>query len=150
MVYTVKSRCVEDNTVSYEDGAVKLFLYTKGKEGNPSQNLIDMLKYIEKSTAENIINQDIQRVDELVRHIKKSEEVDTNYMKSWEWENYIKETATAEGRAKGRAEGLEQGLVKVILNMHANGYTFQQIAAVTEKKPEEIKAVIEKNAAVLA
>lgn len=57
MVYTVKSRCVEDNTVSYEDGAVKLFLYTKGKEGNPSQNLIDMLKYIEKSTAENYIKE---------------------------------------------------------------------------------------------
>ena len=109
MVYTVKSHCVEDNTVSYEDGAVKLFLYTKGKEGNPSQNLIDMLRYIEKSTVENVMNQDIKRVDELVRHIKKSEEVDTNYMKSWEWEEYIKRTATEEGRAVGREEGREEG-----------------------------------------
>ena len=52
MVYTIKNQCIEDNTVSYEDGAAKLFLYTKGTEGkpgNPSQNLIDMLKYIEKS-----------------------------------------------------------------------------------------------------
>ena len=47
--YTVTNQCIEDNTVSYEDGAAKLFLYTKGTEGKPSQNLIDMLKYIEKS-----------------------------------------------------------------------------------------------------
>ncbi|MEY8421679.1 Rpn family recombination-promoting nuclease/putative transposase [Lachnospiraceae bacterium 38-14] len=170
MVYTVKSQCVEDNTVSYEDGAVKLFLYTKGKAGNPSQNLIDMLKYIERSTVENIINQDIKRIDELVRHIKKSEEVDTNYMKSWEWEKYIEEAATARGLARGLEKGLEQGLeqglaqglekgleqgleqamVKVILNMHENGYTSQQIAIVTEKTPEEVRAVIEKRTAVLA
>ncbi|MEY8423692.1 hypothetical protein AALB52_13315 [Lachnospiraceae bacterium 38-14] len=49
MVYTIKNQCIEDNTVSYEDGAAKLFLYTKGTEGKPTQNLIDMLKYIEKS-----------------------------------------------------------------------------------------------------
>lgn len=52
MVYTIKNQCVEDNTVSYNDGAVKLFLFTKGTEGNPSQDLIDMLKYIEESTAD--------------------------------------------------------------------------------------------------
>ena len=111
---------------------------------------------------ENIINQDIKRIDELVRHIKKSEEVDTNYMKSWEWEKYIEEAATARGLARGLEKGLEQGLekgleqgleqamVKVILNMHENGYTSQQIAIVTEKTPEEVRAVIEKRTAVLA
>ena len=170
MVYTIKNQCIEDNTVSYEDGAAKLFLYTKGTEGKPTQNLIDMLKYIERSTVENIINQDIKRIDELVRHIKKSEEVDTNYMKSWEWEKYIEEAATARGLARGLEKGLEQGLeqglaqglekgleqgleqamVKVILNMHENGYTSQQIAIVTEKTPEEVRAVIEKRTAVLA
>lgn len=109
VVYTVKNQCVEEPAVSYEDGAVKIFLYTRGTEGNPSQNLIDMLKYIERSTEENIINQDIKRVDELVRRIKKSREVDIKYMKSWEWEEYIKKTATAEGRAKGLEEGREEG-----------------------------------------
>ena len=41
-------------------------------------------------------------------------------------------------------------MVKVILNMHENGYTSQQIAIVTEKTPEEVRAVIEKRTAVLA
>ena len=65
-----------------EDGARKIFLYTKGTEGNPSQALKDMLKYIEKSTAENITNQDIACVSELVNKVKKHKEVGINYMKS--------------------------------------------------------------------
>ena len=46
MVYTIKNQCVEDKGIVYEDGALKIFLYTKGKKGNPSQDLVDMLKYI--------------------------------------------------------------------------------------------------------
>ena len=43
MVYTVKNQCVEDAQVNYEDGALKIFLYTKGTKGCPSQELRDML-----------------------------------------------------------------------------------------------------------
>lgn len=117
MVYTIKNKCEEDNTVSYEDGAVKLFLYTKGTEGNPGKNLIDMLKYIENSTEESIVNQDIKRVDELVRHIKKKKEVDISYMKSWEWEEYIKRVAAEEGREEGREEGIELGRFQLLCEM---------------------------------
>ena len=39
MVYTIKNGCTEDPSVSYDDGATKIFLYTKGTEGNPSQAL---------------------------------------------------------------------------------------------------------------
>ena len=53
MVYTVKNQCVEDTSVDYDDGAVKLFLYTRGTEGNPSQNLIDMLKYCKSGYPNN-------------------------------------------------------------------------------------------------
>ena len=57
MIYTVSNQCLEDPTIPYNDGAKKIFLYTKGTEGNPSQALKDMLKYIEKSTDDNITNQ---------------------------------------------------------------------------------------------
>ena len=110
MVYTVKNQCIEDSAVSYEDGAVKIFLYTRGTEGEPSQKLIDMLKYIEKSTKENIVNQDIKRLDELVSQVKQSREVDLSYMKSWEWEEYIKKTALKEGIEQGMERGIEQGM----------------------------------------
>lgn len=117
MVYTVKNQCIEDHTVSYEDGAVKIFLYTRGRKGGPSQKLIDMLKYIEKSTKENIVNQDIKRLDELVQKVKGKREVDLSYMKSWEWEEYIKKTALEEGHAKGHEEGMEEGRFSILFEM---------------------------------
>lgn len=137
MVYTIKNQCVEDREVSYEDGAIKMFLYTKGMEGNPSQNLIDMLKYIEKSTEGHITNPDIRRIDELVKDIKENEEVGVAYMKSWEREEYI------------RRQGIEQREMQCILNMHEKGYALEEIADVMEKSVEEVKAVIEKEKSVL-
>ena len=38
-----------------------IFLYTKGTEGNPSQELREMLKYMESSIAEN------RRVDDIIK-----------------------------------------------------------------------------------
>jgi predicted transposase/invertase (TIGR01784 family) len=84
MVYTVRNQCVEDPSIPYEDGAKKIFLYTKGTEGNPSQELRDMLKYMEETTEENVTNQSLAAVHRLVRDVKNRKEVGINYMKSWE------------------------------------------------------------------
>lgn len=141
MVYTIKNQCLEDRGVSYEDGAVKLFLYTRGTEGNPSQSLMGMLKYIEKSTEEHINNPDIRRIDELVREIKENEGAGVAYMKSWEREEYI--------RRAGVEQGIAQGMEQCILSMHEKGYALDEIADALGKPVEEVKAVIEKKNLVL-
>lgn len=91
MVYTIQNRCIEDETLPYDDGARKIFLYTKGTEGNPSQALRDMLKYIQNTTDYNITNQDIASVHELVNKIKHKKEVGISYMKSWEVEQIARD-----------------------------------------------------------
>ena len=106
MVYTIKNQCVEDPSVSYEDGARKIFLYTKGTEGNPSQSLRDMLKYMEDTRLENVTNEDIHRIHEFVEKAKHRKEVGINYMKMWEEKRLIQREALAEGRAEGRAESI--------------------------------------------
>ena len=113
MVYTVKNCCMEDTSISYDDGARKIFLYTKGTEGNPSQALKDMLKYIEKSTAENITNQDIASVSELVNKVKKRKEVGISYMKSWEIEQMARDEGYAEGHDAGHKSGVQDGILRV-------------------------------------
>lgn len=50
----------------------------------------------------------------------------------------IKEAGIAEGMEKGIAEGME----KVVMNMHNNGFTLEQIVVATGMTIEEIKAVI--------
>ena len=112
MVYTIKNCCVEVPELPYDDGAVKIFLYTKGTEGNPGKELRDMLKYIEETTEQNITNPDIAAIHEAVSQAKQSREVGINYMKSWEWEDMIRKEATAEGLAEGREKGLAEGLAE--------------------------------------
>ncbi len=112
MVYTIKNCCVEVPELPYDDGAVKIFLYTKGTEGNPGKELRDMLKYIEETTEQNITNPDIAAIHEAVSQAKQSREVGINYMKSWEWEDMIRKEATAEGLAEGREKGLAEGREK--------------------------------------
>mgnify|MGYP000785040832 FL=1 len=97
MVYTIENHCVEDASVCYDDGVKKMFLYTKGTEGNPGRELQDMLKYMEESTEENVTNPDIEKVHRFVQKIKHKAEIGVNYMKSWEWDEMIREEATREG-----------------------------------------------------
>lgn len=94
MVYTIQNRCMEEETLPYDDGAKKIFLYTKGTEGNPSQDLKDMLKYIQNTTDYNITNQNIASIHELVNKVKHKKEVSISYMKSWE----VEQMARDEGR----------------------------------------------------
>ena len=101
MVYTFQNTCIEDPSVTYNDGAQKIYLYTKGTAGNPSQELKDMLKYIEKSTKDNVTNQEIATIQKLVEKVKRKKEVGINYMKSWEMEE--------EARKRGYNAGLEAG-----------------------------------------
>ena len=110
MVYTIRNQCEEDTTIPYDDGARKIFLYTKGREGNPSQELQDMLKYMEQTTDENVTNEDIDTIHHLVKKVKQRREVGINYMKSWELERMYREEGKQEGLAEGLEKGLEQGL----------------------------------------
>lgn len=115
MVYTIRNQCVEDASVQYEDGAVKIFLNTRGEEENSSKELQEMLKYIENSVAENVTNDNIRAIHNYVRNIKRDKEVEVQYMKSWEIEQQIREEAQAEGLAKGMEAGIDETLRAVSL-----------------------------------
>ncbi|MBQ8147887.1 MAG: Rpn family recombination-promoting nuclease/putative transposase [Lachnospiraceae bacterium] len=130
MVYTVKNQCIEDSNVEYDDGALKIFLNTKGTSGDTSQELQKMLKYIECSIAENVANDNIQAIHDYVEKVKKDKDVEVQYMKSWEVEQLIREEAQKEGLEKGRKEGLEQGHIELrdyVLEVRAGNTTIEQL-----------------------
>lgn len=105
MVYTIKNHCEESPDISYEDGAIKILLYTKGKEGNARKDLADMLKYIENTNIDNITNEDIHTIHKFVEKAKHRKEVGVQYMRLWEDNERLRAEMLAEGRAEGRAEG---------------------------------------------
>lgn len=68
-----------------------------------------MLKYIEKTTDNNVTNQDIASIQQLVERVKRKKEVGISYMKSWEIEKMIRDEAYSEGHDEGYGKGLNGG-----------------------------------------
>ena len=71
-----------------------------------------MLKYIEKSTNDNITNQDIASISDMVAKVKHKKEVGINYMKSWEYEEWIKDEAFKDGFSDG-SEQMSQLILRL-------------------------------------
>ena len=80
MVYTIKNHCVEVPDMPYEDEAETLFLYTKGTKGEPDEALSQLLHYMEETTYENAVNEELRRLHRMVETVKKDPEVTVRYM----------------------------------------------------------------------
>ena len=102
--YTFRNYCEEDKNMELGDGAVRIFLNTRGtNDGEVSKELVDFLHYIEKTddeSAEAADSHRIRLIHECVRKIKSSEEMGVKFMQSWEEKIYDRE----EGKIIGRAE----------------------------------------------
>lgn len=109
IVYTVRNTCLEEPELEYDDGALNLFLYTKGQKGTISQKLRELLHYLEDTSWNNAVNDSLREVQTMVDSVKRNKEVSISYMKIYERERMIRNEGRAEGLAEGRAEGKAEG-----------------------------------------
>ena len=100
MVYTIKNGCIEVPGLEYEDGAQTIFLYTRGREGNPPEELKQLLHYMEHSSIENAPSENLKKLHRMVTAVKRDGEVGLAYMKSFEREERIRKQGEAEGKAE--------------------------------------------------
>ena len=117
--------CVEAPELSYDDGETTIFLYTRGTQGRPEEELKDLLRYMENSTEENARTDSLKELHQIVKIIKSDGEVGISYMKSVEIEEKIRE--------EGHKSGLIQGKLEEIVKL---GRKFG-------KTDEEIKQIIQ-------
>ena len=89
MIYTIKNMCLEEPDMPYEDGAKTLFLYTKGTKGNPSEELKQLLQYMEHTEDSYAINDELRKIQHMVDIVKQDEEVSLEYMKIFEREEML-------------------------------------------------------------
>ena len=113
MVYTIKNGCIEVPELEYGDGAQTIFLYTRGREGNPPEELKQLLHYMEHSSIENASTENLKKLHRMVTAVKRDGEVGLAYMKSFEREERIRRQGEEEGRKAGLEEGLEEGIIKL-------------------------------------
>ena len=62
MMYTVRNTCLEEPEMEYNDGALNLFIYTRGKSGIISQELKALMQYLENTTWSNAVNSPLREV----------------------------------------------------------------------------------------
>ena len=104
LIYTIRNMCQEDPSMPYEDGARTIFLYTKGKKGNISKELQELLHYMEDTEEKNAVNPSLQKIQKMVEKVKEDKGVLLEYMKVWEREQMIREEGMEAGIAVGKAE----------------------------------------------
>ena len=106
MVYTIRNMCEEVPSLPYDDGARTIFLYTKGTEGTPPEELRQLLHYMENTTEENASNDSLKNLNQMVNQVKHDREVSLNYMKVAEWEEMLIKQGRNEEKANTDRERL--------------------------------------------
>ena len=69
MIYTIRNHCVENPELPYEDGARTIFLYTKGRKGRDNESLSQLLDYMENTTRENAVSEELEAIQEMVQQV---------------------------------------------------------------------------------
>ena len=96
VLYTIKNRCLEEPTMPYEDDAETWVLYTRGKKGNISESLRQLLSYMENTNQNNAINEDLRDIQQMVDQVKRDGEVSLRYMKWFEHDQMMYEQGRTE------------------------------------------------------
>lgn len=95
--------------MEYEDGAMTLFLYTKGTQEN-NEELEQLLHYMEDTREANVVNADLADIYRMVKAVKKDAEVSIAYMRFMEDVERAMAQEFKQERKQILKQGLEQGL----------------------------------------
>ena len=139
MVYTVSSKCEEVPQMPYEDGAKTIFIYTQGTEGEPVQELKDLLHYMADTTRKNAVNESLQTIQRMVDRVKEDEEVSLEYMKIFEREEML--------IMQGRKMEQEKAEQKIREERHKSEQKIQEErnkAATAQQRVKELERELEK------
>ncbi|MBQ7919763.1 MAG: Rpn family recombination-promoting nuclease/putative transposase [Lachnospiraceae bacterium] len=120
--YTFEGVCRECPDLKLNDGALRIFINTKGKNRDAfTQEFLDFCDYVTESTdevANRSKSEKVKLIHEFVSKIRMSEKMGVKYMQRWEELAYAKD--------EGRQQGIEQGFLRHIYQMVERGkYSIQ-------------------------
>ena len=113
MLYTIKNFVAEDTQIVYNDGAMKLFLYTGGEIGG-NDKLKDMLRYFSKSDEENAVDSELLKLHSIVQQVKDNRKVGEQYMTLQDYLDCEIKRGVEKGIADALAEGIAEGRAEAI------------------------------------
>jgi len=137
-IYTFHNICEEDKNLKLKDGAVKVFLNSKGTIDDVEPDIKAFLQYVEGILTENPFAQEIAAE---VAHVKSNNEWRREFM-TLEMELKMREL---KGREEGIEEGIEKGRLATALEMLKNKLDINLIAKCTYLSIEDIQELARKN-----
>ena len=137
--YTFEGTCRECPELKINDGAVRIFINTRGTNREKfSQEFLDFMEYLTVTTdeaAEKTQSEKIKIVHRNVRKIKQSEKMGVKYMQLWEEKALVRE--------EGIAQGIKQGVKALVETCKELGLSREDTLSQTEKKFDLIRDVAE-------
>lgn len=141
--YTFEGVCRECPELKLDDGALKIFINTRGtNEEDFSREFLDLMMYIENSAdeiADKVQSKRIRMIHNRVTKVKMSEKMGVKYMQWWE--------ELAEAKDEGREEGHKAGelhmLVSQVVKKLRKGKVADVIAEELEESIDCIKEICE-------
>ena len=125
--------CDEVPELPMEDGAVRIFLNTHGKNDTEvPPGLVEFLKYVEDPVRheKDIKDERVRKLADQIEMLKNSQEVGVKYMRLWE--------ELAEARIEGRTEGHEAGILESIENlMKRTGWPVEKVLEMLDIPEDE-------------
>jgi predicted transposase/invertase (TIGR01784 family) len=146
--YTFQNMC-QETPFPLEDGAIKIFLSTKGKnEDEIPEGLKNFLHYVENSTdsyVASVQDENISKLHESIRQIKKSREWEGRYVRFEELLRKSERKGLEEGLERGRAEGYTEAQTRLftLIDCMTKAGESSELPRLT-KDPEYLKAMLEK------
>ena len=119
--YTFRMKCEESEELNLEDGVIRIFFNTKGKNKyEVSPELVELLEYMEDTTKKQQVqspNEKIRIIKRRVSQVKLSEEMGVRYMQAWEEKVMEREEGRKEGYEFGQQVGKDQmsQLIRLLL-----------------------------------
>ena len=111
MLYTFKNSCEEVPDLKYDDGLKFIYFNTKGHKGG-SKSIENLLRYIQSSTDNNVVDENTKELSGYVREVKSGEAFKEAFMTigdhlDWEREEGREEERKNTERERLRAEKAE-------------------------------------------
>lgn len=108
--YTFEGFCKECPDLKIEDGAIRIFINTKGNNREKfTEEFLELMAYINKTTEETaakLKSEQVKLIHKRVQQVRTSEKMGVKVMQWWEELECAKDDARAEGSVEGSAKTL--------------------------------------------
>jgi len=141
--YTFEGTCRECPDLKLNDGAVRVFINTKGNNKEEfSQEFLDFMNYVTETTdeaARATKSERIKQIHNRVRQVRLSEKMGVKYMQRWEEVVYARQ----DGMTEGKALGEKKLLIKQVCRKLKKNKSVQIIAEELEEDLDKVSRICE-------